>query len=360
MICIAAFIVLGLLILTLPVIRLFNKKLAQNIWHLFKRSTYCFSRRATFRKCDSSFKDDVKNSLLKKVVLKHPRLIKPLSILIEIISVLIIVVTIWSILVGVKSLVSLYVYGTCNSENPSACSLDNTEACTIESKPISFLEQPVEWLGKWFGDFGEAVAAIPVRMKSWQPADYLPQNPGYYNPASKKPVAVDIFDPSCLVCQKSYKKQKQSGFFSKYKVALLPYPIRSGDQYKFPHSYKIVSLLEALKLRPPKNKVGSLPPEWQIVDFIYSKKAPNGDSYQNAFNVFYGDDEVDKILSTWLNQLGYNDNEIRDLKLLAKSDKVKQIIEHNIYLVEKKIKTKKIPTIIYDGRRHDGEFQAKS
>lgn len=360
MVCIAAFIILAICVLTVPIIRLFNKKLADNIWSLFKKSTHCFSRRVTLRTCDTSFKDDVKNSLLRKVVLKHPTWVKPLSVLIEVASVLIIVLTIWSLLVGTKSLVSLYVYGTCNPSNPASCSLDSGESCSIDAAPIEFNKDPLGWIGNWFGEFGNAIKAIPTRMKHWEAKDYLPEATAYYNGnQSDKPLAIDIFDPGCISCLKSFTEQKKAGFYDKYNVALLPYPIKdatTASGYKFRNSGLVVSYIIVTELQPLKDAKN--PAAWQIVERMYTGKTDKGDTYQNAFNLAYDSDKAEQVLQDWLKDFGYSDDQIKGIAELAKSDKVKQIIDNNYDLVDNKIQTKKIPTMIFDGRRHDGGFTA--
>ena len=355
MICIAAFIVLLLIVLCVPIIRIFNKKQADKIWKLFKKSTYCVSRRVTLRKCDSSFKDDIKNSILKKVVLKHPKWVKPICVAIEVTAVIIILLTIWSVLVVIKSGVSLYVYGTCTPNQPSACVLNSTQACSIDSNRVGFWENPIRWTGEWFGDFGAAFAAIPTRMKTWDARDYLPDPPNYFNKFDEsKPIALDVFDPGCVICKKSFQNQLSGGFLDRNNVAMLVYPIRSGDEYKFPNSFLITSYIEAVRLKPMES--APRPVEWLIVQRLFTENAPNGDNWQNAFNVAYNEIQAQRILITWLKDFGYNAEQIVLIERLAKSDQVKQIIEKNRDVVENQIKTRKIPTMIYDGRRHDGLF----
>lgn len=362
MVCVAAFIILALCVLPLPIIRLFNKKLADSIWHLFQKATHCFSRRVTLRTCDTSFKDDVKNSLLRRVVLKHPKWVKPLSGLIEFLSVLIIVLTIWSLAVGAKALVSLYVYGTCNPSSPASCSLDSSESCSIDAAPIEFNKEPIKWLGNWFGEFGNAIKAIPTRMKHWEAKDYLPEVTSYYGgEQSNKPLAIDIFDPGCITCLKSFKEQKSAGFFDKYSVALLPYPIKDSTTesgYKFRNSGLVASYLIATELKPLKEE--NNPVAWQIVERMYTGKTDKGDSNQNAFNLAYSSKKADEVLQGWLKDFGYGGDQIKEIAELAKSDKVKKIMNQNYDLVNNKIQTKKIPTMIFDGRRHDGGFTSET
>ena len=361
MVCIAAFIILGICVLTVPIIRLFNKKLADNIVKLFKQATHCFSRRVTLRACDTSFADDVKNGLLRKVILKHPKWVKPLSGLIELLSFAIIVVSIWSLLVGVKSLVSLYVYGTCNPSKPTACVLDTAEACSINAAPVEFNKDPIGWIGQRFSDYGEAIAAIPTKMRHWDAKDYLPKNPSYSDGKnSSKPLALDIFDPGCTVCRRSYIAEKEAGFFDKYNVALLPYPIYKQGKAEFQHSVRVARYLMAVQIQgEPKERKDDtkLPSAWRMIDRMFTGKDADGVEYQKAFNLGYNNEKAEATLKQWLADFGYNDDEIGKIVDLAHSNKVKRLVNENRDIVDKDVKTKKIPTAIYDGARHDGEFK---
>ena len=356
MVCIAAFIILAVLALAVPLIRLFSRRLADQIMTLFRRSTHCFTRRITLRTCDTTFAEDVKGTVLRRVVLRHPNWVKPLSALMELLSALIVLTTIWSVLVGAKSLVSLYVYGTCNPTTPSSCSLDGSEACTIDAVPVAFNEHPVRWIGGWFGEFGEAIMAIPTKLKYWEARDYLPSRVSYYDDYDQnKPTALDIIDPGCTVCANSFKKQLARGFFKKYNVAILPYPIKDGrGGYKFPNSYLATQYLVAVQLKPLK-KSGQ-PMIWRMIKRMYTGKTADGDSNQNAFNVAYDQAKAERVLKDWLRDFGYSDQQLEEIAKLARSDQVAKIIEDNTCLVNDKVKTKKIPTEIFAGQRHDGGF----
>ncbi len=356
MVCIAAFIILAVLVLAVPLIRLFSRRLADQIMTLFRRSTHCFTRRITLRTCDTTFAEDVKGTVLRRVVLRHPSWVKPLSALMELLSVLIVLTTIWSVLVGAKSLVSLYVYGTCNPTTPSSCSLDGSEACTIDAVPVAFNEHPVRWIREWFSEFGEAIMAIPTKLKHWEARDYLPSQVSYYDDYDQsKPTALDIIDPGCTVCANSFKKQLARGFFKKYNVAILSYPIKDGrGGYKFPNSYLVAQYLVAVQLKPLK-KSGQ-PMIWQMIKRMYTGKTADGDSNQNAFNVAYDQAKAERVLRDWLRDFGYSDQQLEEITKLARSDQVAKIIEGNVRLVNDKVKTKKIPTEIFAGQRHGGGF----
>lgn len=354
MVCIAAFILLCALSVFVGVLSIFYRPVGKKYWKTFKKAWGCVWKKVRLQKCETGFKDDIKNSILAKVVVKKPKLVKPISIGIEITAVLIVFVTVWSLATAAKSGLALFVYGTCNVSQPSSCSLDASEACTIDSnKEFGFFGS----IGNWFVEFGEVVMAVPTRLKHWDATQYLPDNYSYYKRTEGNPVALDILDPGCLVCRESFKRQLESGFFDRYNVALLLYPISDDEAesgYKFQNSYVIVRYLEAVR-----GYKGDGSTEWRMIERIFVESDERGRQYQDAFNGTYGQDEAERRLKDWLREWGYEEKDIEAIAKLAASDHVADVIAKTKETVENEIKTKKIPTIIYDGRRHDGLFEAK-
>jgi hypothetical protein len=343
MVCIAAFIVLVFL-------SIFSARYRKPL----KKAWGCVARRVTLQKCETSFKSDIKNSILSKVVVKRPKLVKPLSIAIEVGAVLIVVVTVWSLLTVVKSGLALYVYGTCDVSTPSSCSLDASQSCAIDDEQkYGFFGS----IGHWFGEFGEVIAAVPSRIKHWDASEYLPSNANYYNAYdSNKPVALDIFDPGCFVCKDSYNNQLKAGFFDKYNVALMPYPIGSDqDGYKFKNSYLITKYIEAVRSFPLPNPTH--PADWLVVDKLFTGENDKGIDFQTAFNSSYSDKQAEQVLQDWLVEFGYTETDVANIATLAHSSHVEQLIANNKTKVDKEIKTKKIPTMLYDGKKHSGLFK---
>lgn len=353
MVCIAAFIILGICVLGLPIVRLFNKKAADFIWNMFKKSVYCFTRRATFRKCDSTFKDDVKSSVLRKVVVKHANWVKPIGILIEVLSVAIICVTVWSLLVAFKSGVNLIAYDTCTPDVPEACIVGNAESCSAVSGNDG--ENIIEWTGNWFVEIGDAIAAIPPKFADWNAADYLPANPIYYNTFdSEKPIAIDIFDPGCLWCKESFKNQQASGFFDEYNVAMIPYALKINDDFTYANSDLIVRYIEATNLEPLEDS--DTPASWRIMERIFTESNEHG-SWQNDFTSYYTEAEAREILEEWLSEFGYSKDDVVKITTLTDSEEVAEIIEKNRDIVENQVKIVKIPTMLFNGKRHDGLYK---
>lgn len=380
MICIAAFIILGLIVLCLPVIRIFSRKTSDNIWHLFQKSVHCFSRRVTLRKCDTNFKDDIKNSILRRTVLKHPKWTKPLSAAIEVGAILIILITIWSLLVAARSLTMLAGYGTCDPASPKSCALSSSsavKACPLgQSNGPEFSKDPLGWVGNWFGQWGAAFGQIPARMKHWQATDYLPkpvsQNQFYDKYDANKPVALDIFDPGCTYCRIEFNNQLNSGFLDKNNVAVMPY-VKSGDKdgYEFENSYVIASYLEAARQQPLsaaqlKAKNETHPAIWLLIKRLFTERDPvtnhlwqdtfgslDSNTY-GSFGRLFTQDQARAELNQWLADFGYTPEQIAKIATLAKSDTVKKAIAKNMRIVDDEIQAQSLPTVIANGTRQSG------
>lgn len=357
MICIAAFIILLVIWLFTPALRLFGfKKQADTISRLFKKATYCFTRRATFRACDSNFKDEIKDSVLSKLIVRHKNWVKPVSIGIEISAFLIILVTIWSLLTVAKAGLALYVYGTCDVRTPDACALSSAEACSIDS--VGSGNPVVDWFDEW----GEVFGALPARLTNWKAEDFVPEGATYFgqDTGSVQPteVAIDLFDPGCIICRRSYQAQKDSGFFNKYKTYVIPYVIRGEDGDKFTNSELLARYLEAVRGIDSEKGVGA---EWVIIDNLFAKKDENGDYYQDAFNGTagraYPEEKAVETIHAWLEEAGYSKDEIKQISVDADSEFVQEKLIHNRDIIENQIKTKRIPTMIFDSKKHEGLYK---
>ena len=155
MVCIAAFIILALIGVFVAIISIFKPKVGKAYWKMFKKAWGCLWKKVRLQKCETGFKEDVKNTLLSRIIVKHPKWVKPLSVTIEIVSVVIVIVAVWAILTAIKSLLALWALGSCNVTKPSACSL-GAEVCSIdESEPANVFEATGRWFSEWrFSDEG--------------------------------------------------------------------------------------------------------------------------------------------------------------------------------------------------------------
>lgn len=348
MVCIAAFIILCLVGVFVAFLSIFRRDIGRKYWAVFKKSWGCVGKKVRLQKCETNFKDDVKNSLLSRVVLKHPKWVKPLGIAIEVSAILIVFITVWSLVEAVKAILALWVFGTCNVSQPASCAL-GAEVCGIDAAEP---QNPIEWTGRWFSEWGEIFTNIPDRFHDWQVEDYLVEP---YSFAAKyqdnKPLAMDIFDPGCSVCLQSYRNQKSSEFFEEYNTVLMIYPIQLPDgSYKFNNSDIVARYAHAADLLDT-DYTG------KIIDRLFTESNSDGMIYQSV--IMQGtSDEAEKLLQSWLRDFGAEKTEIEKLVSTAHSDEVTDIMQQVKEMVEDKIHAKGIPTLIYNGKKHNGLYQA--
>lgn len=347
MVCIAAFIILAIIGVFVAIISIFKPEVGKAYLKMFKKAWGCLWKKVRLQKCETGFKDDVKNTLLSRVIIKHPNWIKPLSAIIEVLSVVIVVIAVWAILTAIKSLLALWALGSCNVTKPSACTL-GAEVCSIdESEP----QNPIEGVGRWFTEWGEIFEAIPDKFRTYNAEGY---DFKYISVSENdKTVAVDIFDPGCSVCMISYRNQKASGFFENYNVRLVPFAIQGADDnYKFKNSEIIVRYMYAAE----EYKVGY---GVKIIDHIFTEKNADGISYQNLFNEEYSREEAVKQIETWLHDDGLHTAEIKTIRESINSEEITNKMSANRKIVENELRVKGIPTMIYNGGRHTGLYQAE-
>lgn len=345
MVCIAAFIILALIGIFVAIISIFKPEVGKSYWKMFKKAWGCLWKKVRLQKCETGFKDDVKNTILSRVIVKHPKWVKPLSAVIEVLSVVIVAVAVWALLTAVKSLLALWALGSCNVTTPSACSL-GAEVCSIdESEPSNILEAT----GRWFTEWGEIFEAIPDKFRTYKAEDYdfnyVTVNTEV---AADAPIAVDIFDPGCSVCMISYRNQKVAGFFEKYNVRLVPFAIQDADDsYKFANS----GLVARYMLAAEQFRSGLA---MQIIDKLFTGKNSEGISYQNKFNDDYTSEEATAKLESWLAEFGLDEAGVAEVRKIASYPEIADKMSENREIVEKQLRVKGIPTMIYDGVRHTG------
>ncbi len=347
MVCIAAFIVLCLVGIFVAFLSIFRRDIGRKYWAVFKKAWGCVWKKVRLQKCETNFKDDVKNSLLSKVVLKHPKWVKPLGTAIEVGAILIVFVTIWSLVESIKALLALWVFGTCNVSQPASCAL-GAEVCGIDAEEPS---NPLEWTGRWFSEWGEIFVNLPDRFKTWQPDEYLVEPYTFAQDFQEgKPLALEIFDPGCTVCLQSYRNQKSSGFFDEYNTALMVYPIELPDGgYKFANSDLIARYMHATDLAETKYSR-------DIVDRLFTESDKNGVNYQVVFSGLERS-AAEQKLQSWLKDFGAKDQKIKEITKLSNSEEVSEIMQKISDTVENRIHVKGIPTLIYDGHKRNGLYK---
>ena len=349
MVCIAAFIILAIIGVFVAIISIFKPEVGKKYLKIFKKSWGCLWKKVRLQKCETGFKEDVKNTLLSRVIVKHPKWVKPLSAIIEVISVVIVIVAVWAILTAIKSLLALWALGTCNVTKPAACSL-GAEVCSIdEEEPTNF----IEGVGRWFTEWGEIFEAIPDKFKNYQAGDYDFTYISVADGSEEKSIAVDILDPGCIVCLKSYNNQREAGFFENYNVRIVPYAIQAPDgTYK----YKNSALVVKYKLAVEQIRSGTAV---KLLDYIFTRKNHNDISYQTLFNEDYSEDDARGKLETWLGELGFDDGAIEEVRKIADYPEIEEKMESNQDIVENQIHAKGIPTMIFDGKKHTGLWKAE-
>ena len=345
MVCIAAFIILAVIGVFVAVISIFKPKVGKSYLKMLKKSWGCLWKKVRLQKCETGFKDDVKNTILSRVIVKHPKWVKPLSVIIEILSVVTVVVAVWALLTAIKSLLAIWALGSCNVTKPSACSL-GAEVCSIdESEP----QNPIEGTIRWFTEWGEIFEAIPDKFRTYDAANY---DFNYISvnseTGSDKPIAVDIFDPGCSVCMVSYRNQKESGFFDKYEVRLVPFAIQDADnKYKFTNSDIIVKYMFAAEQIQSGLAI-------KIIDKIFTGKNHDGIYYQDMFNNEYSREEAVSKIESWLEGFGVDNNGVAEIRKIADYPEITTKMSENRNIIENELRVKGIPTMIYDGTRHTG------
>jgi hypothetical protein len=349
MVCIAAFIILAIIGVFVAVISIFKPEIGKKYLKIFKRSWECLWKKVRLQKCETGFKEDVKNTILSKIIIRHPKWVKPLSVLIEIISVIIVIIAIWAVLTAIKSLLALWALGSCNVTKPSACSLGG-EICSIDQQEPSNV---IEATGRWFTEWGDIFAAIPDKFKTYNSEDYdfnyiaMPSSG-----EGDKPVAISIFDPGCSVCLASYLNEEKSGFFDKYEVRLIPFAIQNADgTYKFKNSGIVVRYMLASEQVQSGLAV-------QILEHIFVGKNEDGVSYQLLFNDAYSNEDAEMQIEGWLREDGLDDAKIAEIKEITSYPEITTKMEENKNIIENDLHITGIPTMIYDGSKHTGLYQA--
>ena len=346
MLCIAAFIVLLVLGVFIAFLSIFKPQLGRSYWKIFKKSWSCVARKATLRKCDSSFKDNVKNTILSKVALRHPHLLKPLNIFIEIMAVLIVFVTIWSLIIALKSLLALWVLGSCNVQHPAKCSLV-AATCSIETKEP---QNVVEAFGRSLTDWQEIFMAIPDRFRSYD-IDSLNLH-GLNVGKSNSSRALSVFDPGCIVCLRSYRAQKQSGFFDQHYTLLAPYVIvDESGRPKFPNSDLIAAYFLAA-IDSGQDQAAA-----KLIARLFGENNPDAKvTYQQLFAQL-SSSEAKTLLQDWLHEFQLSQNDIDHISSAAHSSKIQRQLEANRQSVTKNLHARVIPVMLYDGKKHNGLYK---
>lgn len=355
MFCIAAFIVFAVL----AVFSASYRPLAAKAWH-------CVLRRVTFRPCDITFGEEMKSKLVGKLVFTHPRLARFLNRWINWISFAFVALSVWSLLYVANAGLNLWVYDTCDPSSAESCSLSG-EACGVEQESLTMMQAVKQGrIGEWatspFIRLTETVSRIPDRLKTWNAKDYLPPTATFYVPQDdNKQYALEVIDPGCRFCKKLTKNMKEAGAPDRVNLTYVLYPIPNPDTngYKFPHSVLLSSYIEAAKHVPLSRGDVSVPSDWQLLEKIFVEPTGSEIDLQTKFNVGMTRTDAEQMLQALLADIGYTPSQISDIATIAASPDVAASLATQRDIVEKKIRTIKIPTLLIGGRRFDRVIEAE-
>lgn len=349
MVCIVAFLV----VLVLSAVSAKYRKLLGKAWG-------CFSRRVTFRACDTTFRDDIKSSMLAPLALKAPRLVKPASIAIEVVAWIMVLSLIVSLYLLGRSGLNLFVYGTCDKQNAQACTLA-AQACSIGD------EEPGFWasigsgdilgaFGREFASVGDTIATIPSRLREWDAAEYATSDATYLGGyVEGRPVALEVLDPGCQFCAELFRNMQASGFDETHNVTYIAYPIKAAFGYKFANSPLVASYLAAVRAWEAQHGSGGRAEtgDWVILEQLFTTDQPGGQTTQEWMNDADAAD-AEARLQEWLAEAGYAPDEVGQIVALAGSSEVAATLEASRSVVEDDIRTVSIPSLIAGGRLHAG------
>ena len=367
MVCVASALVLAVLWLPVAIISKIKPnpdsaigRLAEKINPLFKKAWYCVKRRTTFRKCDTTFGEDVKNTVLAPLAIKAPRAVRPVSALISVVAWVMVLSTVVSLYVLLRSGLNLAVYGTCNKRNAEACTLA-AASCSIGVEHPSFTQSlfaghPVEAFRNEFTALADTIQTIPSRFTNWQPEQYLAPYASFkggYQPGRE--IILEVIDPGCMICAQLFRNVEESGLDQVTNMSYLVYPIMMEGTPKFPHSITIANLLTAIRIHEGADGPAANPTDWRILEQIFTGTRPGTTfSNQDWLNGFATDDGARDLLNDWLTDFGYSESEIADLWELANSQQVADIIAAGRVTVREEIRTVTIPTLLVPGHMHRG------
>lgn len=349
MFCIAAFIVFGIL----SIFSATYRPLARAAWH-------CTWRRISFRPCDISFSEEMRGKLLSKLVFRMPRLAKFLDRWLNWISFGFVALSIWSVLYLANAGLNYWVYGTCDPRDVESCTLSG-EACGVDQVKLSLVQSVREdRLGEWvtgpFTRFGQAVVRVPDRLKRWNAQEFLAPSATFYrteDPA--KPYVLEIIDPGCQYCKKLTHHIFEAELPDRANVSYLLYPIPTPEGgYKFANSLLMASYIEAVKQVPLAGSNPSLPPpDWRLLEMIFADPENNGSDLQTQFNIGFTRAQAEHRLRELLVEIGYTTAQVEEITAAAASPEIAQSIAEQRRIAEEEIRTIKIPTLIFQGRRFD-------
>ena len=350
MLCIAAFIVLFFC----GIFSAAYRQMAKKAWH-------CVLRRLTFRPCDINFSEEVRGRLLGRIILTHPRLARFTDRWIDAVAWVFVALSVWSLAAVSLAGLNLLVYDTCSPADSEGCSLSG-DACSIASYKPGFWElvrkgQPQQWFVTEAKTLAGTISMIPARFKNWKPEDYITADNSWYYPFdSAKPIALEILDPGCHFCADLLGNIHKAGFESHYNLTYIAFPIPDPAMwsgYKFGESWLIATYLEAMKQIAPARRTSRVAPDWLLLEKIFTGTDASGLKWQENFDTRLDPDQARAAIAGFCAEIGYSREQQQQITELAGSPAIAARIRAQQAIVEERIRTVKIPTILFGGRRYD-------
>jgi len=119
------------------------------------------------------------------------------------------------------------------------------------------------------------------------------------------------------------------------------------------NSYLIATYLEAMKQVVRAHPTTDVSPDWRLLETIYTGADAKGVPWQQEFDMNFDPAEARRTLSEFCGDFGYSTEQRDRIVRLASSKEVAARLRSNKAIVEEQIRTVKIPTILFGGRRYD-------
>ena len=145
-------------------------------------------------------------------------------------------------------------YGTCDKEDPAACSLSSTQGCGIGTGRPGFGESllrgdVVGAVRNEASDVGDTIAAVPGAFRTWDAADYVVPQASYQGGYRQGlPTALEVIDPGCQFCGQLFRNARQAGLAQTHNVTYIVYPIGLDLAPRFQNSPLVARYLTAVRL----------------------------------------------------------------------------------------------------------------
>lgn len=351
MLCILIFIIF---LIFFPILGIFPKYRA-----FFKQSWQCVWKKIRLKPCDIDLGEQIKNKTVSWLLFKSPVIARFVEKTFSLWAVLFVLLNVFSLVYTLNAGLNLFVYDTCSPTSTEGCALSG-DSCEVGIDSLSFQDalnngQLVNWSIQPFKQFGDTLSRIPDRLKTWNGDDFIDESASFYSQNENNQTALEIIDPGCPSCKKLYKNIKESNFTENYNLTYILYPIPSSSTqngYRFKNSHVLSKYIIALQ-DFDTDKINN--PDWLFIDYIFTKEYKKGFDVQFMFSYSFDSDskEVFDTIHEILKDIGYDDEEIEKIDQKAQSQEVKDKIGDYKKTVENEIRTIKIPTIIFDGRRFD-------